>query len=495
MNDSLSVGLLHLDVKHRCLEENRETLAAQALEAARRGAKIIVAPELAVSGYSFENREDISACVETLTGATFGCLAPIAKHYGAYICVGIAERDPATDIFYNSAIVVGPDGEPVTRHRKIAAAERRWACPGEPDRCNIFDTPWGRVGVLICADTYFGLLPRSMALNSVDLLLVSANWPPLGVDPRLVWRARAIENGFGVVGCNRTGMDRFMDCRACRSYVVLPTGEVLLDEANKSSTVWTVNYPLIDGKLASEPRKAIMASRRPEEFTDLYLDVNGVEDFGGLWGLPAGGPLEIRCLVPESRQQALSMLETVASTCNSTPMLLILPQKIGAFRKDQIAPLVNGRPLGIIAEVAGRKRATTDYSFISSSRRIGLPPGESFSITEFGPARIALVRSRSLIHPEVAVSLSKRGCDLLVTSPVRFDSDDRLLFGIKCLERAAVAVVAPAGAMVCEPPVGHAPWKEELMTDFGVCSACIDTAVLRGKRFQDRVDMETLLRR
>ena len=59
--------------------------------------------------------------------------------------------------------------------------------------------------MLICADTYYGLLPRSLALHDVDLLLTLANWPLVGIDPREVWRARALENGIGVIGANRTG--------------------------------------------------------------------------------------------------------------------------------------------------------------------------------------------------------------------------------------------------------------------------------------------------
>jgi predicted amidohydrolase len=495
MIDALPIGVLHLDVKHGRVDENREALARYALEAARRGAKIIVAPELAVSGYSFENRNQVAACVETLAGPTFERLSHVAKRYGAYICAGIVEQDPKTHIYYNTALVVGPDGELTAHHRKVVSAERRWACPGGVSRSNIFVTPWGRVGVLICADSYFGLLPRSLALNGVDLLLVLANWPSSGVDPRLIWRARALENGFGVVGCNRTGVDRIMDYRSSRSYVVTSAGEVLLDDASATSNVWMVDYPLVGGRMTSESREAMMARRRPEDFADLYLDVNGLDDFGGLWGLPSGGSLDIRCLVAESQEQAFSAMESAARECDTAPMLLILPERIGPLTEGQIARLVDGRPLAIIAQLAGPDRDHLEYGLVSSSQLVSLPPGENAVTTDFGTARIALARPKSLIHPEVAVSLSKRGCDLIVTSPDRFDPDDRLLFGVKCLERAAIAVATLEGAMICEPPVGHMPWKEQLTTGLGLCSARIDTVTIRSKRFHDRVDMEALLRR
>lgn len=495
MNETLPIGVLHLDVRHGRVEENREALAAHAAEAARRGARIVVAPELAVSGYSFENRAQVSGCAEALRGPTFERLSSVARRHGVFIAAGIAERDPVTDIVYNTALAVGPGGDLAAHHRKVVAAERRWACPGTLSPSSWFDTPWGRVGLLICADSYAGLLPRTLALYGVDLVLILANWPPSGVDPTHVWRARALENGYGVVGCNRTGLDRIMDCRACRSYAVTASGEVLLDEASPESAVWIVEYPLVGGRLPSDLREAKLSERRPETFGEIYLDVNGIEDFGCLWDLPAGGPLNVRCVVPESREQALSQLERAAEDRDTVPSLLVLPRHIGTFSEEELARRVGKRPLAVLADLPGPNGRPPAYGLFSSERCTRLMPGESFALVDFGPARIALVGSASLAHPELAVSLSKQGCDLLITCPDGFGPDDRLLMAVKCLERSAIVAVSREGAMICQPPRGHEAWKEALVTGPGTCSARLDTVALRSKRFYDRVDMEVLLRR
>lgn len=496
VTDSLPIGVLHLDVKHGCVAENRESLVSHALEAARCGAKIIMTPELAVSGYSFDSRHDVAACVETLTGATFQRLAPIARRHGAFICAGIAETDPMTDIYYNSVLVVGPDGTTAAYHRKVVVAERRWACPGWGAPFSVFDTPWGRVGIIICADSYYGLLPRTLALNGVNLLLVVANWPPSGVDPRRIWRARALENGLGVVGCNRTGIDRAMDCRQCRSYGVTPSGDVLLDKTSETSEIFMVDYPLEGGKLSPEPRKSLMARRRPDNFAGLCLDVNTPDGSGGFWGLAPGGVMDIRCVVPESSRSGFAALQSAVKKCgNGVPALLILPCGMEPLAEEQIRRLFDERPLGVIAEWTEAGHRYPAYGFITASHRLALPAGRNAVMIDFGPARIALVQPEFRLHPEVAVALSKQGCDLLVSAWDRFDPDDRLLFAVKCLERVAIALITPEGAMVCEPPAGHAAWKEAVMTGAGVCSVRIDTAAFRCKRFQDRVDMTTLLRR
>jgi predicted amidohydrolase len=90
-------------------------------------------------------------------------------------------------------VAIDRHGAIIARHRKFIA-ERAWATAGTTLANSIFDTPWGRVGLLICSDTYYGILPRAMAARGVNLLLVPANWPPGNLDPREVWSARAREN-------------------------------------------------------------------------------------------------------------------------------------------------------------------------------------------------------------------------------------------------------------------------------------------------------------
>lgn len=134
-------------------------------------------------------------------------------------------------------------------------------------------------------------------------------------------------------------------------------------------------------------------------------------------------------------------------------------------------------------------------ALVSEGRLTCLSPDKNSVMVDFGPARIALVRSESLRHPEAAVALSKQGCDIIVSQAGHLDDDTRLLLGVKSLERAAVAVATPEGATICEPPEGHERWHETMLREPGVCAAVVDTARTRKKRFLDRVDLEVLLRR
>jgi predicted amidohydrolase len=208
--EQLKIGLVHLNVRHNQPEHNLRELISLNREAAQAGAKIIVNTELCISGYSFRSCDDIAGAVQTTDGPMIRALANIAFDNGAYIVAGYAERDDATGIFYNSATVLSPEGNIACHYRKTSA-EVRWACPGTPQQQNTFETPWGRVGILICSDTYFGAVPRTTALRGADIILVPANWPSEPLDPSELWQSRAYENGIYIAACNRGGTDRTME--------------------------------------------------------------------------------------------------------------------------------------------------------------------------------------------------------------------------------------------------------------------------------------------
>ena len=111
MSRFLKLGLVHLEVQYKQPQANRADLLALNREAAGRGAHLILNTELALSGYSFLSREDIHKYTETETGETLAGLTEIAREHKTYIGIGLAERDESTGIYYNSAFVLGPEGD------------------------------------------------------------------------------------------------------------------------------------------------------------------------------------------------------------------------------------------------------------------------------------------------------------------------------------------------------------------------------------------------
>lgn len=138
--------------------ENLRRMKGFAAAASKRGADLILFPEMCLMGYDYYisqkiTMEEKKESAETLDGNSAKTMAEISKKYGNYIVFGAAEYAEEKDCLYNSAFVTGPEGV-IGTYRKIHPydAENMWCEKGsEPF---MFETPWGPVGIGICYDSY-----------------------------------------------------------------------------------------------------------------------------------------------------------------------------------------------------------------------------------------------------------------------------------------------------------------------------------------------------
>ncbi len=202
---------------------------------------LIVFPELITSGY--ECGKDFQRLAETVPdGESVKAIGALAKEYKVHIVYGFPERDAEKrDVLYNSSILIDELGQVKGVYRKVHlfASEKEFFRAG----CSypVFDTSIGKLGMMICWDTAFPEVARSLALKGADLLIVSTNWekPYLTSvvtknqqDWDLVTRARALDNCMYLVSANRIGFDESLGFFG-RSNIIGPTGEAiaeLLDE-------------------------------------------------------------------------------------------------------------------------------------------------------------------------------------------------------------------------------------------------------------------------
>jgi N-carbamoylputrescine amidase len=137
-------------------------------QAAAQGAQIVLLPELTPGGYLFTQALWDSA--ETNTGKSVSWLMTTAKRLGIHLGMSYLEVEASN--FYNSFLLVGPDGEIAGRVRKNppASAEAYFFAAGNDP--HYIDTRIGRIGVSIC---YEALLHERLAehqRNRVDILLI-----------------------------------------------------------------------------------------------------------------------------------------------------------------------------------------------------------------------------------------------------------------------------------------------------------------------------------
>lgn len=501
----MKLALIHFAAVHKQPQKNLAELVKLNRRAAESGASLILNTEMAVSGYSFQSREDIARYTETDQGPTIRAMAELAATFGIYIGIAYAERDPATDIFYNAAFFLGPDGRTIAKYHKVLT-ERRWARSGNANQKGVADTPWGRVGMTICADSYSGLIARTMALKAVDLLWVPANWPTAGgLDPMTIWRARALENGFYLAACNRTGKDLTLDCSGAVSCVVDPEGKTIFSGASQNSRVFLVELPLnSNGRWSGVRRLTKMQARQIDSYRPIYLQP-WTEDFTGFYKLPEPGLLHVHCLVPPDGGSRIEYLSHhIAGHPDPRPALWVLPPVKGDSKeKERLAALAakhrvaiatallsrTGLPRHVLITPGGVQRFVDKTCAASSN---GAFP---FKILHYGPAAIAMAPVDAFAHPELATALSKLGADLVILAAESISADDFLLSRVKSLAGAAVAACANNGAQITGVMDRHFSWDQTDQAGPGVCTYMLDTTKTRHKLFHENIDYDLLLKK
>ncbi|MGN6869095.1 MAG: nitrilase-related carbon-nitrogen hydrolase [Solirubrobacteraceae bacterium] len=208
----VSVACCQLAPRVGELELGRARARAAITEAAGDGARIVVLPELAVSGYVFADAGEARACAEPLDGATVGEWAALAREHGLVIVGGVCEDDGS--VLRNTSVIVDSTGlRAAYRKAHLWDRESLFFEPGA-ERPPVVETEHGRIGTMVCYDVEFPEWVRLAALAGADLLCVPTNWPreprPATERPAEVVRvqAGASSNRMFIAACDRCGTER-----------------------------------------------------------------------------------------------------------------------------------------------------------------------------------------------------------------------------------------------------------------------------------------------
>lgn len=120
--------------------------------AAKNGAKLIVLPEGATTGFAYTDAKSLMPYADTVPGKTTAALSKVTQQYNVYVVVGMMEKDLITKKIYNAAVLIGPKGYIGKYHKNtLATGEGVAVTPGKLG-FPVFDTDIGRIGLVICFD-------------------------------------------------------------------------------------------------------------------------------------------------------------------------------------------------------------------------------------------------------------------------------------------------------------------------------------------------------
>jgi N-carbamoylputrescine amidase len=215
---------------------------ARIRDAAKRGAQIVCLQELFDIPY-FCTRQDTALfdLAETVPGPTTERLSDLAKELGVVLIVPLFEkRGPG--LYHNTAAVIDADGTVLGKYRKMhipqdpGFEEKFYFTPGDLGY-RVWDTKFGRIGVLICWDQWYPEAARLTALAGAQILFyptaigwLSSEKAALGAAQHTAWetvqRGHAVANGCFVAAVNRTGFQDDTEFWG-QSFVANPYGEIV----------------------------------------------------------------------------------------------------------------------------------------------------------------------------------------------------------------------------------------------------------------------------
>jgi predicted amidohydrolase len=314
-----------------------ERLVAQAL---RQGAKIVIVPEQSTTGFNITKQQALGGLAIRYPFSELDGIRALAKKHKAFIVVGIAERSATNDLLFNTAAVFQPSGAVAFQRKRLSStAAFGWNARGDSP-FEVYSTPWGEIGVLICADSFLMDWTRIVTLKGADIVVLPANWWGQNRQVEL-WSARARQNGVWILAANRWGGEPnaypppnsyYMSDGP--SAVVNPSGVVLQQfEADElSRTTDTILYQTITVSKAriggSNPTFSV-ANRRPSAYDALsnlfYVPpANTVVP-----GLPPPGVQHVSLLAYQPSDDPGANLKTLSSQLEQAPpqagALVVLP--------------------------------------------------------------------------------------------------------------------------------------------------------------------------
>lgn len=250
------------------------------------GVEFVVFPEAYLTGYCVDSAEDAARIAiewdlasSSELPTALDKIREASDRLNMGCVVGFAGQTRGH--FYNAAVLLEP-GQAARTYVKTHLpylGYDRFAKPGS--ELEIFETRWGKVGVLICFDLRPPEAARTLSLKGADIIVLPTNWP-IGaeVSATHVSIARAAENKVFVATCNRVGTENGTTFIG-KSRIIAPSGKVLQEAGNGEETlVAELDFEEARNKrivnIPGEYEMEVFATRQPDLYRIIADDHDAV---------------------------------------------------------------------------------------------------------------------------------------------------------------------------------------------------------------------------
>lgn len=240
-------------------------------------ADLVVFPEASAAGYCFHDRTEAEKSAIEENGKEMQQLKKISEELNVSIVFGATEK--MEDKLYNSAFFIEPDGKVIKYHKTHLPFLGLDKFVEAGNELAVFETRFGKVGMIICYDLRFPEPCRELSLKGARLIIGPTNLP-VGGESHLDYftRARACENRIFLISCNRCGDERGFHFIG-RAQIVDYTGKILCQAKEESEIIHAkINLALAEEKniivVPNDYETHIFEDRNPSIYGSITAEIN-----------------------------------------------------------------------------------------------------------------------------------------------------------------------------------------------------------------------------
>lgn len=281
----IKVAAVEFQAKSPGFEENLPGMVDALTVAAKNGARLMVLPEGATTGFMYQDSKALLPYADTVPGKTTDEISKVTKQFNAYVVVGMYEKNLITKKIYNAAVLIGPKGYIGKYHKNtLATGEGMVASPGKLG-FPVFKTDIGNIGLVICFDdtNLQNLLLPSLRGADIIAQPIGSNKIP-SIFPVSYTNHSTMANistavswlGANVISTNSTGSEGLPG----EAFVTFDGSSSIWDNSGKrliSAPLSTVSNPVkpsivyatINLDRKSDQKNYWLKHRRPELYQDL----------------------------------------------------------------------------------------------------------------------------------------------------------------------------------------------------------------------------------
>ena len=413
-------------------------------EAAGDGADLVVLPECSYPAYFVRGKEEYRAASLRSWGSVTGLLGAKAREHRCHLVAGLVRPLPESDWLSNDAVIFGPTGEMIGSTAKsfLWQFDRHWFRKG----CDypVFDTPVGRIGLMICADGRMPEIARLLALRGAQVIVDSTALVTGGGDRatltstqiEYILPVRAIENGVWIVVANKCGLEADTILYCGRSCVIDPSGrKVVVGSSDAEEIIFS------DIHLSEGPRLPVR--RRPAAYRVITEPVSGQPVVPRLREavVPEDTVTQVAVVQLEERSPSSEYLAGVerlaTSLASQDAELIVLPGVVPSEIegdpaecdrvRSHMAELSARFGVGLaltVTEYEGEKRFRTCFLWDSGElvgryRKVhqddgNLIAGDDLAVFDTRFGRLGIMLDDEGLLPEVPRCLMLKGADVIV---------------------------------------------------------------------------------